>query len=36
MFNAGLVNCGGLQFFPGGKCAIFCIFTGKYAIQKVR
>jgi hypothetical protein len=34
MLNAGLVNGGGFHFFPAGKIAIFCVFTGKYAIQK--
>jgi hypothetical protein len=36
LVNGGPVNGGGFQFFPAAKCAIFCVFTRKYAIQKVR
>jgi hypothetical protein len=35
MLNAGLVNGGGIHFFPAAKCANFCVFTRKSAIQKV-
>jgi hypothetical protein len=34
MLNAELVNGGGFHFFHAAKCAIFCVFTWKYAIQK--
>jgi hypothetical protein len=36
MLNRGLVKERGFQFFPAGKIAIFCNFTRKSAIQKVR
>jgi hypothetical protein len=36
MLNASLVNGGGFHFPPAGKIAIFCVFTAKNAIQKVR
>jgi hypothetical protein len=36
MLNAGLVNGCGVQFFPAGKAANYCIFTPKRAIQKSR
>jgi hypothetical protein len=36
MVNGSVVNGGGFHFFHAGKCAIFCIFTRKSAIQKVR
>jgi hypothetical protein len=36
MLNAGSVNEPRLEYFPAAKCAIFRVFTGKSAIQKIR
>jgi hypothetical protein len=36
MLNPGMVNGGASQFIPAEKRVIFCVFTRKSAIQKVR